>query len=126
MLTKGICQRNSNHKFALVCQSSFSGAYFYILLNVIEDHLWEVGMDDEEISIDGDQQDGEGGEEDAGGLRGAHHLADDLLVMIMIMMILMIMVIMVIMVLRGDHHLADDLLVVMMIRVGHSDFSHAH
>ena len=52
-------------------------------------------MDDEEISIDGDQQDGEGGEEDAGGLRGAHHLADDLLVMI-IMMILVIMVIRVI------------------------------
>ena len=83
-------------------------------------------MDDEEISIDGDQQDGEGGEEDAGGLRGAHHLADDLLVMIMIMIIMMIMVIMVIMVLRGAHHLADDLLVVLMIRVGHSDFSHAH
>ena len=84
MLTKGICQRNSNHKFALVCQSSFSGARFHILLNVIEDHLWEVGVDDEEISIDGDQQDGEGGEKDAGGLRGAYHLADDLLVIVMI------------------------------------------
>ena len=44
----------------------------------------------------------------------------------MIIIIMMIMVIMVIMVLRGAHHLADDLLVVMMIRVGHSDFSHAH
>ena len=41
-------------------------------------------MDDEEISIDGDQQDGEGGEEDASGLRGAHHLADDFLVIVMI------------------------------------------
>ena len=86
-------------------------------------------MDDEEISIDGDQQDGEGGEEDAGGLRGAHHLADDLLVMIMIMMIMIIMmitVIMVIMVQQGAHNLADDLRVVVMIRVGHSDFSHPH
>ena len=79
LLTKGIC-----HKFALVCQSSFSSAYFHLLLIVNQDHLWEVGVDDEEISIDGDQQDGEGGEEDAGGLRGAHHLADDLLVVVMI------------------------------------------
>ena len=84
MLTKGICQRNLNHKFAFACQSSFSGAYFHILLIENQDHLWEVGVDDEEISIDGDQQDGEGGEEDAGGLRGAHHLADDLLVVMMI------------------------------------------
>ena len=79
MLTKGICLRNSNHNLALVCQSSFSGAHFHI-----QDHLWEVGVDDEEISIDGDQQDGEGGEEDTGGLRGAYHLADDLLVIVMI------------------------------------------
>ena len=39
-------------------------------------------MDDEQVSVDGDQEDGEGGEEDAGGLGGAHQLADYLLGMV--------------------------------------------
>ena len=37
-------------------------------------------MNNEEISVNGDEQDGEGGKENAGGLRRSHQLADDLLV----------------------------------------------
>ena len=43
------------------------------------DHLWPRWMHDKKVSVDGDQKDGEGGEEDAGGLGGAHQLAQHLL-----------------------------------------------
>ena len=43
------------------------------------DHLWPRWMHDEKVSVDGDEQDGEGGEENAGGLGGSNHLADYLL-----------------------------------------------
>ena len=37
------------------------------------------GVDDEEVAVDGDEQDREGGEEDAGGLDRPDQLAQDLL-----------------------------------------------
>ena len=36
-------------------------------------------MDDEEVAVDGDEEDGEGGEEDAGGLNDTSQLAKDFL-----------------------------------------------
>ena len=36
-------------------------------------------VDDEDVSVHGDEEDGEGGEEDAGGLGGPHQLAQHLL-----------------------------------------------
>ena len=36
-------------------------------------------MDDEEVSVTGDEEDGEGGEEDAGGLDRTNQLAQNLL-----------------------------------------------
>ena len=36
-------------------------------------------MDDEDVSVHGDEEDREGGEEDAGGLGGPHQLAQHLL-----------------------------------------------
>ena len=36
-------------------------------------------MHNEEVSVDGDQEDGEGGEENTGGLGGSHHFTDYLL-----------------------------------------------
>ena len=42
------------------------------------------GVDDEEVAIDGDEQDREGGEEDAGGLDDPRQLAQDFLIMVVV------------------------------------------
>ena len=38
-----------------------------------------LGLQDEPVSVHGDHQDGEGGEEDAGGLEAPYKLADEFL-----------------------------------------------
>ena len=48
--------------------------YFVII------YLRPSGMNDEKVSINGDEEDGEGGEEHAGGLGRSNHLADYFLI----------------------------------------------
>ena len=59
------------------------------------------GVDNEEVAVDGDEQDREGGEEDAGGLDDPRQLAQDFLIMVVVMrnvtMMVMMMIKMVIM-----------------------------
>ena len=43
-------------------------------------------MDDEEVAVDGDEQDREGGEEDARGLDDPRQLAQDFLIMVVVVM----------------------------------------
>ena len=55
------------------------------------------GVDDEEVAIDGDEQDREGGEEDARGLDDPRQLAQDFLIMVVVVMrVVTMMVVMVI------------------------------
>ena len=43
-------------------------------------------MDDKEVAVDGDEQDREGGEEDARGLDDPRQLAQDFLIMVLVVM----------------------------------------
>ena len=57
------------------------------------------GVDNEEVAVDGDEQDRERGEEDAGGLDDPRQLAQDFLIMVVrnVTMMVMMMIKMVIM-----------------------------
>ena len=45
------------------------------------------GVDDEEVAVDGDEQDREGGEEDARGLDDPRQLAQDFLIMVVVVVV---------------------------------------
>ena len=45
------------------------------------------GVDNEEVAVDGDEQDREGGEEDAGGLDDPRQLAQDFLIMVVVVVV---------------------------------------
>ena len=50
-----------------------------LLSDLFDCYLTSGGMDDEEVSVTGDEENGEGGEEDAGGLDRTDQLAQNLL-----------------------------------------------
>ena len=47
--------------------------------HLLDGNLVASGVDDEEVAVDGDEENGEGGEEDAGGLDRTNQLAQNLL-----------------------------------------------
>ena len=51
----------------------------YIQQHLLNGNLVAGGVDDEEVAINGDEEDGEGGEEDTGGLNDSGQLAKDFL-----------------------------------------------
>ena len=65
--------------------------------HLFDGDLVASGVDNEEVAVDGDEQDREGGEEDAGGLDDPRQLAQDFLIMVVVVMMVMMMIKMVIM-----------------------------
>ena len=68
--------------------------------HLFDGDLVASGVDNEEVAVDGDEQDREGGEEDAGGLDDPRQLAQDFLIMVVmrnVTMMVMMMIKMVIM-----------------------------
>ena len=74
--------------------------------HLFDGDLVASGVDDEEVAVDGDEQDREGGEEDAGGLDDPRQLAQDFLIMVVrnVTMMVMMMIKMVIMMISTRLH----------------------
>ena len=55
--------------------------------HLFDGDLVASGVDDEEVAVDGDEQDREGGEEDARGLDDPRQLAQDFLIMVVVVVV---------------------------------------
>ena len=74
------------------------------------------GVDDEEVAVDGNEQDREGGEEDARGLDDPRQLAQDFLIMVVVvvmrvvtMMVMMVIKMVIMMISTRLHRILEEI-----------------